>query len=221
MFTGLVQAVGKIVSSTPLSGGARELEVDVSGLEALPQIGASIAINGVCQTVTSVTAGAVATFCAVEETIRRSNLGRLNKGSMVNLEAALKVGDSLDGHFVLGHVDAVGSITDIRPEGSSQVWYFTLPGGIKAMFAEKGSITIDGISLTISAVYEDTFTVSIIPHTASETRLKYLGIGDEVNLEVDVLARYIARLVSCGGVTTEANTSGGIDMDFLANNGFV
>ncbi len=221
MFTGLVQAVGKIVSSTQLSGGARELEVDVSGLRVLPEIGASIAVNGVCQTVTAVTAGGVATFCAVEETIRRSNLGKLHKGSMVNLEAALRVGDSLDGHFVLGHVDAVGRITDIRPEGSSQVWYFTMPGGIKAMFAEKGSITIDGISLTISAVYEDTFTVSIIPHTAAETRLKYLGIGDEVNLEADVLARYIARLVSCGGTLATENSSGGIDMDFLADNGFV
>lgn len=220
MFTGLVRAVGSIVASTPLPGGAKNLSVDIGGLGFTPEIGASIAINGVCQTVTSV-AGDIATFCAVEETIKRSTLGRLLNGAKVNLEPSLKVGDSLDGHFVLGHVDAVGVVTEISRGGSSEIWYFSMPVGLKAMFAEKGSVAIDGTSLTIASVFDDSFTVSIIPHTVASTRLKHIGVGDEVNLEVDVLARYIARQLSCGVSSTYKTPESRIDEDFLAENGFV
>ena len=220
MFTGLVRAVGSIVASTPLPGGAKNLSVDIGGLGFTPEIGASIAINGVCQTVTSV-AGDIATFCAVEETVRRSTLGRLLSGAKVNLEPSLKVGESLDGHFVLGHVDAVGVVTEISKGGSSEKWYFSMPAGLKDMFAEKGSVAIDGVSLTIASVFDDSFTVSVIPHTVASTRLKHIGVGDEVNLEVDVLARYIARQLSCGVSSTYSTTESKIDEDFLAENGFI
>ena len=220
MFTGLVQAVGTIVASIPLPGGAKNLSVDIGGLGVTPEIGASIAINGVCQTVTSI-AGDIATFCAVEETVRRSTLGKLSKGMKVNLEPSLRVGDSLDGHFVLGHVDAVGVVTEINKGGSSEIWYFTMPGKLKAMFAEKGSVTIDGTSLTIASVFDDTFSVSVIPHTVASTRLRYLGVGDDVNLEVDVLARYIARQLSCGVNSAHNTPDSQIDEDFLAENGFI
>ena len=220
MFTGLVQAVGKIISSKPLPGGARELDVDISGLKSVPEVGASIAINGVCQTVTAVMES-TATFCAVEETVRRSTLGRLLSQSRVNLEPALRIGDSIDGHFVLGHVDAVGRVSEISRRGSSEIWYFTLPSGLQAMFAEKGSIAIDGVSLTIAEVFADTFSVSLIPHTLKSTGMQYLGVGSEVNLEVDVLARYISRQLSVGKVVASGTESGGLDAEFLAENGFV
>ena len=219
MFTGLVHSLGTLIASTPLAGGARELSVDIKGLGFTPEIGASIALNGVCQTVTAVK-GSIATFCAVEETVKRSTLGRLTKGSILNLEPSLRVGDSLDGHFVLGHVDAVGRVSEITRAGSSEIWYFTMPGNLKQMFAEKGSITIDGTSLTIAAVFEDTFSVSIIPLTIASTRMKYLGVGDEVNLEVDVLARYISRQLSCG-FSSNITESKKLDNDFLAENGFI
>ena len=170
MFTGLVRALGKLVASKPLAGGARELTVDISGLEIKPDIGASIAINGVCQTVTSFS-GSRATFCAVEETVKRTTLGRLSIGEQVNLEPSLKVGESLDGHFVLGHVDGIGRVEDVVSKESSQIWYFSMPSSLKPMIAEKGSIAIDGISLTVAKVYENTFTVSLIPHTFENTPL--------------------------------------------------
>ncbi len=223
MFTGLVQAVGRLVSTRTLPGGAKELAVELGRLKIEPEIGASIAINGVCQTVTQYRNG-VATFCAVEETVQRSTLGRLVTGEMVNLEPALRVGDSIDGHLVLGHVDAVGRVAQIKPVGTAQYWHFTMPEGLKAMFAEKGSITIDGISLTIAAVFADTFSVSLIPLTVSSTRLQYLQVGREVNLEVDVLARYIDRQLSVlgGGTATAAQAGGsGIDQNFLTENGFI
>ncbi len=164
---------------------------------------------------------AVSPWCCyllrVEETVQRSTLGRLVTGEMVNLEPALRVGDSIDGHLVLGHVDAVGRVAQIKPVGTAQYWHFTMPEGLKAMFAEKGSITIDGISLTIAAVFADTFSVSLIPLTVSSTRLQYLQVGSEVNLEVDVLARYIDRQLSVlgGGTATAAQAGGsGIDQNF-------
>lgn len=211
MFTGLIQAVGKLISSTPQSGG-RKLVIDISGLESSPTIGDSIAINGVCLTVTS-TDGKSASFDAVEETVTRSSLALKHPGAELNLEPALKVGSRLDGHFVLGHVDATSKITGINYSGSGQIWKFSLPPQLSALVAEKGSITIDGISLTVASIEESFFTVSLIPHTIENTALRSAAPGDIINLEIDVLARYIARQLN--------KTSGNVSEELLRENGFI
>ena len=153
MFTGLVHAVGKITASIPLPGGAREIAVDISDLKFTPEIGASIAIKRGCVRLFTAVSEGVAIFCAVEETVRRSTLGRLQPQSMVNLEPALRVGDSIDGHFVLGHVDAVGRVTEISRRGSSEIWYFSMPSQLQGMFCREGVDKLLTVLLLLSPRY--------------------------------------------------------------------
>lgn len=209
MFTGLVKGVGQIVSLAERSGG-RRIGVDVSALEAAPAVGASVAVSGACLTVTGVN-GRVADFDAVAETVRRTKLGRLAPGDRVNLEPSLRVGDPLDGHIVQGHVDAVGRLLEVRREGEARIFRFSLPETIERLVAEKGSIAVDGISLTVVEAAGGSFTVSIIPHTLAHTTLPDLQPGGEVNLEADVLARYAARFL--GGAD-------GVTEQFLREHGF-
>lgn len=210
MFTGLIHAVGVLKALRPNGEGLR-LDIDVGGLAVEPAIGASVAVNGVCLTVTAL-AGHVAGFDAVAETVSRSTLGALRVGARVNLEPALRVGDPLDGHWVLGHVDATGEVLGVTPRGESEVWRFSLPSALAPLVAVKGSIAVDGISLTVAEVGAGWFSVSVIPHTRSMTTLADRRVGDAVNLEADVLARYLARLGSAG--------SGGVSLSFLRENGF-
>lgn len=210
MFTGLIQACGSVSFAHPSGTGLR-LGIDTADLATPLAIGASIAVNGVCLTVTERHAG-IAAFDAVAETVTRSTLGGLRAGMRVNLEPALRVGDPLDGHWVLGHVDATGEVLGVVPQGGSEVWRFSLPASLAPLVAEKGSIAVDGISLTVAGVGAGWFSVSVIPHTRSRTTLADRRVGDAVNLEADVVARYVARLGEAVG--------GRMSISFLREHGF-
>ncbi|MCC8164861.1 MAG: riboflavin synthase [Planctomycetes bacterium] len=216
MFTGLVRSVGTVKDVAPFGNG-RRFQIDIGDLAATSDIGQSIAVNGSCLTVTRKN-GTIASFDAVSETVSRTNLGRLRAGSRVNLEPALKAGDALDGHIMLGHVDVMGTVRSIAVSGSdSRILTINLPEIIRHLVAEKGSVAIDGISLTVAAAGDDYFTVSVIPHTWDNTTLGNLSEGDGVNLEADVMARYAARILQYGSSAEPE----GVTEDLLRRNGFV
>jgi riboflavin synthase len=189
VFTGIVQEVARVVS---LEDG--RLEVDAPRTAATARIGDSVAIDGVCLTAVSVEDGRIA-FDAVAETLRRSALGRLEAGSAVNVEPPLRAGDPLGGHVVQGHVDAVGTVRTIVPEGvGARVW-FDAPPEVLRYCVEKGSVTVAGVALTVTDLDDDGFEVVLVPHTLAATTLGSVRPGDEVNLEADVLAKYVERLL--------------------------
>jgi riboflavin synthase len=195
MFTGLVSAVGEIVSVE--AGKVQRFAVrspyDAVGIE----LGASISHAGACLTVTSVKAdgeGAIHTVEVSPETLTRTTLGQWHEGSKVNLERSLKVGDELGGHLVTGHIDGVGTVHSVERDGEWTRIEIAMPEALARFIAEKGSIAVDGVSLTVNTVSAETFSVMIIPHTASVTTLGALKAGGAVNLEVDLMARYAARL---------------------------
>ncbi|MGZ4382601.1 MAG: riboflavin synthase [Gaiellaceae bacterium] len=193
MFTGLIREVGRVAGVTGGDGGVR-LEIEAPLTSDGATIGDSVAINGVCLTVVGVD-GVRLAFDAVPETLARSSLGRLIPGTPVNLEPALRAGDALGGHFVQGHVDGVGAVRTVEPEGGGRRLWFDAPPGLLRYVVEKGSISIEGTSLTVAALDEAGFAVALIPHTLAETTFGSLGPGDPVNLEVDVLAKYVERLL--------------------------
>ncbi|GBF31001.1 riboflavin synthase [bacterium MnTg04] len=194
MFSGIIQAIGSIKSRQP-KGGDLMLEINAPGL-GLDQvaIGDSIAVDGVCLTATAVNEhGFVADLST--ETLACSALGRKRAGAPLNLEKALCLGDALGGHLVSGHVDAVGKLLGRRDDARSVVMTFSLPESVARFVAAKGSICIDGVSLTVNRVTDDSFTINVVPHTLEATTMgRYRG-GTEVNLEVDLVARYIDRLM--------------------------
>jgi riboflavin synthase len=190
VFTGLVADLGTVTAVDASDGGVR-LTVQ-TGLDLAE--GDSIAVNGVCLTATSLPDGAF-TADVMHETLRRSSLGALEAGSKVNLELPLRADDRLGGHFVQGHVDGLGTVWDVREEGFAHVVSIGAPPEIMRYVIEKGSIAVDGVSLTISGLGEDWFQVSLIPETLERTILGEATTGTPVNLEVDVLAKYIERLV--------------------------
>ncbi|HOY77585.1 MAG TPA: riboflavin synthase [Hyphomonadaceae bacterium] len=201
MFTGLVSDVGK-VTSVEDANGLRRVRVEGVYPAAAIQMGASIQHSGVCLTVVEFGERAGGSWWVVEaipETLSRTTLGQWQVGSRVNLELSLKLGDELGGHLVYGHVDGLGELAEIRQVGESRVLRVRIPEQLAKFFAEKGSVTIDGVSLTVSAVSaakgDAWFEVSLIPHTLSVTTLGELKAGDRVNLEVDMLARYVARML--------------------------
>jgi riboflavin synthase len=191
MFTGLVQALGTV---TALEGGRLAVETP---LAAELSAGDSVSVNGVCLTATAVVGGGF-TADVMDETLRRSSLGGLGPGSRVNLELPLRAADRLGGHFVQGHVDGVGTVGEVREEGFSRVVVVEADGDLLRYVVEKGSIAVDGVSLTVSALDADGFEVSLIPETLERTTLGAVAPGDGVNLEVDVLAKYVERLVGAG-----------------------
>ena len=194
MFTGIVRERGRVLSSDGSDEGVR-LRIASPDAAAQAAIGDSISISGVCLTVVAVEDGAL-DFDAVAETLRRSSLGRLAAGDGVNVEPALRVGEPLGGHYVQGHVDGVGRVQAVEPEGEGVRMTFEAPPEVLRYCLEKGSVAVEGVSLTITDVGEDSFTVALVPHTLAETTLGGLGEGDEVNLEADVLAKYVERLVA-------------------------
>ncbi len=157
--------------------------------------GDSVSVNGVCLTVGEVD-GLTLTFFAMPETLRRTALGGLSAGSPVNLERAMSAGSRFGGHIVQGHVDGVGEALGVRPEGDAEIWEFGAPEAVLRYCVEKGSICVDGISLTIVSVGGGTFTVSILPQTRANTNLGELGVGSNVNLEADVIGKYVERLLA-------------------------
>jgi len=196
VFTGIVRERGRVVSVEPGTDGAR-IRVAAPRAAAQAEVGDSVAISGVCLTVVAIADGEVE-FDAVAETLRRSSLGRLARGAEVNVEPALRAGDPLGGHYVQGHVDGVGRVRSVEPEGDGRLVRFDTPPVVLRYCVEKGSITVEGVSLTITDVDEDGFGVALVPHTLAETTLGALEPGDEVNLEADVLAKYVERLVARG-----------------------
>jgi riboflavin synthase len=189
LFTGLVQDLGTVTAVDASDDGAR-LTV-ATGLELAD--GDSVAVNGVCLTATAVANGGFKAD-VMNETLRRSSLAGLGAGSKVNLELPLRAADRLGGHFVQGHVDGVGGVWDMRDEGFSRVVTVGVPAELMRYVVEKGSIALDGVSLTVSALGDDWLQVSLIPETLERTILGDVSVGQAVNLEVDVLAKYIERL---------------------------
>ena len=192
MFTGLVSDVGRIVSADTTADGQR-LEV-ATRLAAELAEGDSVAVNGVCLTATTVTSEGF-TADAMHETLRRTSLGAAVAAGRVNLELPLRASDRLGGHVVQGHVDAVGTVRSIEPEGFARVITIAAPPELLRYVVEKGSIAIDGVSLTVARIDDDAFAVSLIPETLERTTLGAAEPGTPVNLEVDVLAKYVERLV--------------------------
>ncbi len=193
MFTGIVQSTGRIASIAPREGGLR-LWVDMGPMAAEAREGDSVAVDGCCLTVVGAS-GARLAFDAVPETLRRTTLGKRGSGDPVNLELPLKPTDRLGGHFVQGHVDAVSEVVARRAQGDDVVMTFRLPDALAGQVVEKGSVAIDGVSLTVAAVEDGTFSVALIPHTLAVTTLGHRAPGDRVNLEGDILAKYVAALV--------------------------
>ena len=194
MFTGLIREVGRIAAVDGGEDGVR-LEIDAPQTAAAAAVGDSVAINGVCLTVVAVSNGRFA-FDAVPETLARSSLGRLAEGSPVNLEPALRAGEPLGGHYVQGHVDGVGTVRSVEREGDGKRIWFDAPPGLMRYVVEKGSVAVEGTSLTVAALDDDGFAVALVPHTLAETTLGALDRGDPVNLEADVLAKYVERLLA-------------------------
>jgi riboflavin synthase len=198
MFTGLVETTG-VIKRIDRGDASVLLDVQPALQPYEAAIGDSIALNGVCLTVESLNGPAIR-FRAVHETLQRSTLAFAKAGDEVNLERSLRLSDRLGGHLVLGHVDAVASIVRDRPVGDSILRTFRAPETIRMLLAEKGSVAVDGISLTIAECTADGFAVSLIPHTLSATTMKNKHAGDQVNIECDVLARYIFHLLKSGRI---------------------
>jgi riboflavin synthase len=198
MFTGIVLAKGYLTSITE-RGGDLELGIDAAGLDnARLGIGDSISVQGACLTVTRKLGSSF--FADVSrETLSLTTLGKLKAGSSVNLEPSLRAGDALGGHMVSGHVDALGWLRKMAEDGRSRRMEFELPADLMRFVAPKGSICINGVSLTVNKVEGARFDVNIIPHTLKETTLGELRVEDEVNIEIDVVARYLERLMSKTG----------------------
>lgn len=195
MFTGLIEGVGSLVSRDPCGGDAR-LRIAVGSLPfGGVQAGESIAVNGVCLTVVEFDDSGFAADVS-NETLSLTTLGTLPTGAMLNLERAMRPDDRLGGHLVSGHVDGIGNVADIAPDGRAQRWTFTADGPLLRYIAQKGSICVDGVGLTVNAVDDDGFEVALIPHTVSHTAFARTAVGDAVNLEVDLVARYVERLLS-------------------------
>ena len=192
MFTGIIEGLGNIVSFDKKTNNrsAAKMKIHIGKIAKGLKIGDSVAINGVCLTTVSISKG-ITEFEMVGETIKKTNLGSLERGDKVNIERSLKIGERLEGHFVLGHVDGIGIISKIEKQSNQiQIW-IKLPKGLSKYVIKKGSITVDGISLTVVDVLKDQFSVSIIPHTVQITNLSYKKVGDKVNIETDILGKYI------------------------------
>lgn len=198
MFTGLIQSVGTLRQREPRGGDVR-LRI---GTGTLPfddvALGESIAVNGVCLTVIEFDASSFAVDASTE-TLALTTLGGLAIGAPVNLERAMLPTDRLGGHLVSGHVDGVGRVREVWPDARSQRWRFEVPAALRKYIATKGSICVDGVSLTVNGIDDDGFEVALIPHTVAHTAFSATQVGDAVNLEVDLVARYVERLLAARG----------------------
>ncbi len=220
VFTGLVQDVGRLQRFDRTGAGAR-LTIETALETGDFELGESIAVSGACLTVVSISGGSFAAD-ASPETLSRTRLGRLKIGSEVNLERALRLGDRLGGHIVQGHVDGVGKITELRDQGEFSILGISSPSELAPHLVPKGSVAIDGISLTINEVRDAAITLTVIPHTLKATALRNAGPGDEANLETDILGKYVERLLLHGRLgRTGEKGEGGIDEEFLARKGFL
>ena len=194
MFTGIVRELGSVVEAEEVGGG-RALVVRAPETAVRTRVGDSVAVNGCCLTATAVDGDAMS-FHAVPETIARTTLGALVRDDAVNVEPALRAGEELGGHYVQGHVDGVGRIQSVEAEGEGLRVFVEAPEDVLRYCVEKGSITVDGVSLTVAELAEGAFAVALVPHTLEATTLSVLQPAQPVNLEADVLAKYVERLIS-------------------------
>ena len=214
MFTGLIEAVGTLREMQRSTSGGR-----VTVASGLPladvKIGDSIAVNGACLTVTALGPGY---FCADVsiETLERTTLGALTSGAAVNLERALRLGDRLGGHLVTGHIDGLASVTERVRQGNAWRINCRLEPSLARLLVAKGSVALDGISLTVNEVSDNSFSVMIIPHTLEQTTLARCQAGDRVNVETDLIGKYVARLLGTG-----RSEEGGVTLELLAKSGFL
>ncbi|MEG6615255.1 riboflavin synthase [Peptococcaceae bacterium 1198_IL3148] len=219
MFTGIVEELGTIRSITKGADSAK-LHINASKVLQGIKLGDSIAVNGVCLTATTFSDDGFTADC-MAETLAKSNLGELAPGSEVNLERALRLGDRLGGHIVTGHIDGVGSIIKIERHDIAILITVKAPPAVMRYIIKKGSVAIDGTSLTVVDHTPDTFQVSLIPHTAHHTVLGGKKVGDQVNLEGDVLGKYIEKLMGQRQENSDPKSPDNISMDFLAKHGFL
>lgn len=217
MFTGLIEETG-ILKGIRRSGNSCVLTIACSRVLEGSRIGDSIAVSGVCLTVTSAD-GSSFTADAMPETLDRSSLGRMPAGSHVNLERAMPADGRFGGHIVSGHIDGTGTVRSIRNDENA-IWYqIEAAPELLRYIVEKGSIAVDGISLTVARTDSETFSVSIIPHTQKETTLRFLKTGSTVNLETDIIGKYVEKLMTPAQETQKE--AGGLTEDFLRANGFI
>lgn len=215
MFTGIIEEVGKVVN---IKKGAKSSILTIKGRKIFEdlKIGDSVAVNGVCLTVTSFSKN-IFIADVMNETLMRSSLGGLSNGSLVNLERAMAANGRFGGHIVSGHIDGTGSIIKIQRDDNA-IWYtITTSDNLMKYIVEKGSIAIDGISLTVAKVDCKSFSVSIIPHTANETVLSHRSVGDNVNLENDIIGKYVEKLIN---LRDKKKIESNITREFLMKNGY-
>lgn len=217
MFTGIVEELGRLVS-LEMGAGSGVITIEAGKVLEGTQLGDSIAVNGVCLTARAFGDG---NFSAdvMPETLRKSNLGSLKRGAPVNLERALSLGGRLGGHLMLGHVDATGKVVSVRPEGTAVVYTISAPEEVRRYILPQGSVGVDGISLTVARLETDRFSVSLIPHTVSMTTLGECRPGYEVNLEDDVIGKYVYKMLK-GGLPG-GQGEGGLTIEKLAEGGFL
>jgi len=196
MFTGIVEKLGTVISTSHLRGKTYCMRIDLGKMSKTARIGDSIAINGVCLTVTG-KRGTVASFDVISETLKRTDLGTRVPGSKVNIERSMRIEDRISGHFVSGHIDGTGRISRVttQKDGSIKMW-ITVPRKLTTMMVEKGSVALDGISLTLVDVTEQQISVCLIPHTLKITTLGFKKESDLVNIEADLVGKYVLKLAS-------------------------
>ncbi|MDH4226200.1 MAG: riboflavin synthase [Deltaproteobacteria bacterium] len=211
MFTGIIEAIGT-VKSIEKTGGSGRITIEAKGVP-MPPIGGSIAVNGSCLTATAIS-GSSFTADVSSESFKRTTLGLLKTGDSVNIELPLTMNKPLGGHFVTGHVDYVGEVVAVKKQGDFSEFEFSIKPGFENQFVEKGSVAIDGISLTISKLSEKTFTVAVIPHTLTGTTLASKKQGQSVNIETDVIGKYVERFMNTG-------KEQGVTEGFLREHGFL
>ncbi len=212
MFTGIIRSIGSVRRMDRRAKGARLIVACPDIIEDI-EVSDSVAVNGVCLTATEKTTDAFAADVS-QESLSRSNLSALTGGSRINLETSLRLGDKLGGHLVFGHVDGLGVIANLGQTDEFYELTVEFPEGLSHYIAEKGSISIDGISLTVASISTKRFSVAVIPYTFEETTLQYRRVGDKVNLEVDMLARYVERMLG-------KEQSTGMTREFLSEHGFM
>lgn len=218
MFTGLIAELGTVTSLKPLKQ-SYNITVKAAKVMANLKIGDSVAVNGACLTVVKIN-GNEFTADVMPETVKLTNLRNLKSGDKVNLERTLRLCDGLDGHIVSGHVEGIGVIVSKKPQGIAEIVTIKTPPELLKYIIKKGSIAIDGISLTVTEVTENSFSVSLIPHTAKETTLGFKKPGDEVNLETDIIGKYVEHLLNFR-TTAQAENKTKLTKSLLFENGFI